>query len=246
MHWVGDGIVCAVLPHGEHGAVVRLFSADEGIVAGYVKAARATRNRAIWLPGNSVQAEIRQRAEGQLGSLTGDLTRSRADLFFAHPASGAAISWITSLVAFTLPERLAQPQLYVGLKSVLEIMSLSEDMLQWATAIVRFELLLLSELGFGLDFSSCAATGATDDLIYISPKSAQAVSRSAGLPYHAQMLPLPFFVRGGVRSAESWREVRDGFFLTGYFIERHVLPDSKNVLVQTRRQFLERLPVAEA
>ncbi len=241
MHWVGDAIICSVLPHGEHGAVVRILSADDGILAGYVKSARASRNRATWLPGNLVQAEWRLRAEGQLGSITGDLMRSRADLFFANAASGAAIIWITHLVAAGLPERLAYPNISLALRGVLDTMSLSEDPLQWATAVVRFELLLLSELGFGLDLSSCAATGFTQELIYVSPKSAQAVSRAAGLPYHSRLLALPFFLTAGTETAASWTELHRGFILTGYFLERHLI-NTMTTLFDARRHFIERLP----
>jgi DNA repair protein RecO (recombination protein O) len=241
MHWVGDAIICSVLPHGEHGAVVRMLSAEEGILAGYVKGARATRNRAIWLPGNLVQAEWRLRAEGQLGSITGDLMRSRADLFFASATSGAAISWITNLVAAGLPERFSYPHISSALRGVLDTMSLSDDPLQWATAIVRFELLLLSELGFGLDLSSCAATGVTQELIYVSPKSAQAVSRAAGLPYHTRMLTLPFFLTVGTETAASWTELHSGLALTGHFLARHLMNNTAT-LGDVRRQFIERLP----
>ncbi len=242
MQWTGEAIVCAVQPHGEHDAIVRLFSADAGLLVGYVRAARASRNRAIWLPGNLVQAHWHLRTENQLGSLVGDIVKSRADLFFADPATGAALSWVSALLSANRAERVASPQLFEAITAVLDILSLADAPLLWATAVVRFELLILSDAGFGLDLRQCAATGSSDDLVYVSPKSAQAVSRSAGLPYHSQLLALPAFMRDGAGIAASWAELHQAYGLTGYFLERHLLVASAAKLVSARRQFLQRLP----
>jgi DNA repair protein RecO (recombination protein O) len=94
-----------------------------------------------------------------------------------------------------------------------------------AIHLIRFELAMLTELGFGLDLSTCAATGATTELIYVSPKSGGAVSRQAGEPWRDRLLRLPSFLREDDDGQDGWSEqdLRDGFELTGRFLLRHVL-----------------------
>jgi DNA repair protein RecO (recombination protein O) len=109
-----------------------------------------------------------------------------------------------------------------------------------APLMVRFELRLLRELGFGLDLASCAVTGATQELVHVSPKSGRAVSRAAGEPYADRLLPLPAFVRDGFLGAEvTGAEIAQGFRLTGHFLMRDVyeprglaLPDERAVFVE--------------
>jgi DNA repair protein RecO (recombination protein O) len=241
MEWTGDAIMCSALPHGEHGAIARVLTANAGLLAGYVRAGRSTKFRAMLMPGNMLRAEWRMRVESQLGSLTVDLARSRAASFFTNRAAGAAISWATALVSASVPERLPYPHIFAGLEALLETITHAESDLHWAAMLVRYEMLVLAELGFGLDLSSCAATGSLDDLVYVSPKSAQAVSAGAGLPYHEKLLCLPDFLIGR-DTLPTWQDVHHGLRLTGYFLDRHVLVDRAAVVSEGRRHLVALLP----
>src|SRR5262249_44752849 len=128
--------------------------------------------------------------------LTVELVHSRAGLF-AEPLPAAAIEWVTALTAVALPGGVPMPRLFTALDGVLGAIEAAPSARGWAGALVRYELLLLSELGFGLDLASCAATGAVEDLAWVSPKSGQAVSRAAGAPYADRLLPLPRFLLSG-------------------------------------------------
>jgi DNA repair protein RecO (recombination protein O) len=97
----------------------------------------------------------------------------------------------------------------------------------------------LAVLGFGLDLSSCAATGAADDLAYVSPRSGRAVSRAAGRPYHDKLLPLPAFLVSDTPAAPP--EIAAGLALTGYFLHRHLLlPQGRN-LPEARQRLAQRV-----
>ena len=87
---------------------------------------------------------------------------------------------------------------------------------------MRFELLVLDELGFGLDLTRCAATGSRDELAYVSPKTGRAVSREAGAPWHDKMLALPAFLRRGETAGADRAALEEAFRLTGFFLTRHV------------------------
>lgn len=145
-----DAIVCAVRAHGEHGAILRALTHESGLVAAYVRGGRSRRLRPILVPGNRVALELRARTEEQLGGATVELLESRAPLL-AEPLAAAAIDWVTSLTAATLPEGQPYPALYAVLSAVLEAIGVAPSARQWALALGRYELLLLAELGFGLE-----------------------------------------------------------------------------------------------
>jgi DNA repair protein RecO (recombination protein O) len=244
MNWAGEAILCSVLPHGEHGAIARVLTEDAGLLAGYVRAGRSTKFRAMLMPGNRLRADWHLRVESQLGALTVDLTRSRAASYFINRAAGAAMAWATGLVAASVPERLPYPGIFMALDALLETITHADTDIVWAAMLVRYEMLVLAELGFGLDLASCAATGALDSLVYVSPKSAQAVSRAAGEPFHEKLLPLPaFLLKPDI--APGWADVYAGLRLTGYFLERHVLVDKAALAAETRQRLVTLLPRSE-
>jgi DNA repair protein RecO (recombination protein O) len=238
MHIAATAIVCAVRAHGEHGAVARLLTPDDGLQPGYVRGGHSRRMRPVLLPGNLVAADYRARSEEQLAGLTVELVHSRAGLF-AEALPAAAIEWVTALTAVTLPEGLPYPRLYEALDGVLSAIEAAPSARGWAGALVRYELLLLSELGFGLDLASCAASGAIEDLAWVSPRSGQAVSRAAGEPYADRLLPLPRFLLAGGEA--GWADVRDALRLTGFFLDRDLLAGPRATILDARERLVARV-----
>jgi DNA repair protein RecO (recombination protein O) len=240
---ITPALVCGVRSHGEHGAIARLLTPDHGLLAGYVRGGRSRALRPVLLPGNSVKAEFRARTEEQLASLTVELEHSRAPLL-SEPLPAAAIDWVCALTAAALPEGTPYPALYQALDGVLGAVDAAPAARGWAVALVRYELLLLAELGFGLDLGRCAATGGTQDLVYVSPRSAAAVSRDAAVGYESRLLPLPpFLLEGG---AAEWDAILDGLRLTGFFLERSVLTEWKADVLAARERLVDRLKRAVA
>jgi DNA repair protein RecO (recombination protein O) len=143
-----SGIVCALRPHGEHGVIVRSLTFDHGLLAGYVRGGRSRTMRPVLIPGNVVQCSFRSRVAGQLPSLTVELSESRAPLM-AEPLAAAGIEWVTALAASTLPEGHAYPSISGGLEGVLKAIAMAPSARGWAAALVRYEVLILSALGYG-------------------------------------------------------------------------------------------------
>jgi DNA repair protein RecO (recombination protein O) len=152
MHLSTTAIVCATRVHGENGAIARLMTAEAGLLAGYVQGGRSRRVRPILIAGNLVAAEFRARSPDQLASLSVELTHSRAPLL-AEPLPAAAIDWVTSLTASALPEGQPYPEIHAALDGLLSAIELSGVARVWAIALVRYELLLLSRLGYGGDLA---------------------------------------------------------------------------------------------
>ena len=221
MEWTDEGIVLGVRRHGEGSVIVELLTRAHGRHLGLVRGGTSARMRPVLQPGNTVRAVWRARLDEHLGNyaLEGLMLRAAQVLTSAHAVYG-----VTHLAALArlLPERDPHESIYEMIEGILGDF---DDARRAAVRLARFELAMLIELGFGLDLSACAATGATDELIYVSPKSGSAVSRSAGEPWRDRLLRLPAFLReeGDVTDPLSDDDLRDGFTLTGMFLLRHVL-----------------------
>ena len=237
-------IVCAVRAHGEHGAILRALTEEAGLVAGYVRGGRSTRLRPILIPGNLIALELRARTGEQLASATAELLTSRAPLL-AEPLPSAAIDWVTSLTAAILPESQPYPALYSALSAVLDAIGLASSARQWAAALARYELLLLAELGFGLDLDECVATGSRRNLAFVSPKSGGAVSVEGAVGYEERLLRLPPFLRGD-DPGSSLADVLDGLAITGHFLDRDLLDGRARDLLEVRARLVDRLNRAVA
>ena len=233
-----EAIICSLKPHGEHGGVARMFTPADGLVAAYVRGARGRRMRPVLMPGNVVSARLRSRNETQLPQATVELAHSRAGTL-SEPLPAIAVEWVTALVTTTLPERQPYPRLYEMLSGLLHAIEAAPSAKGWAPHLARFELLVLSELGFGLDLDSCAVTQSNDDLVAVSPRSGRAVSASAAEPYAGQLLRLPPFVRGGGQA--GWDDILDGLDLAGHFLVRDLLPERARPIATIRARLVERL-----
>jgi DNA repair protein RecO (recombination protein O) len=226
MEWTDEGIVLGVRRHGESSAIVELLTRGHGRHLGLVRGGAGKRMRPLLQPGNSVTATWRARLDEHLGYYLIEGTQLRAASLLASQHAVYGVTHLASL-ARLLPERDPHQDIYDMLERTLDDF---DDAAGAAAHLIRFELAMLAELGFGLDLDTCAATGATTDLVYVSPKSGGAVSRSAGAPFRDRLLPLPPFLRegedsrsGGVAGGFSQQDLRDGFALTGLFLLRHVL-----------------------
>jgi len=221
MEWTDEGIVLGVRPHGESAAIVELLTREHGRHLGLVRGGAGRRMRPWLQPGNSVRAVWRARLDEHLGAYAIEGTQLRAANLLA---SSHAVYGVTHLafLARLLPERDPHERIYEMLERALDDF---EDTRGAAVHLVRFELAMLGELGFGLDLENCAATGQTHDLVYVSPKSGSAVSRAAGERWRDRLLRLPPFLRQEEVPSTGWsdQDLLDGFQLTGLFLLRHVL-----------------------
>lgn len=243
MQLASPAIVLAVRSHGEHGAIVRALTPADGVQAGYVRGGRSRGLRPILQPANTILGEWRARTADQLPALTVELVHSLAALH-AEPLPAAALEWATALTAAALPEAQPYPRLHAALGGLLDAVEAAPAARGWAGALARYELLLLAELGFGLDLDHCVVSGATDDIAFVSPKSGRAVSRTAAAGYEDRLLPLPAFLRAG--GEPGWPDVLDALAITGRFLARDVLVDRRAETLAARERLLDRLKRAVA
>lgn len=233
MDWSDEGIFLSGKPLGEANLIAEMLTLEHGRHLGLVRGGRSRRIRPVLQSGNLVRVTWRARLADHLGGYNVELMEAHGARALDDPRALAAIGMLAEFVKL-LPERDPHPELYATTLHVLR--SFAEPDI-WPALLVYWEFQLLQELGFGLDLSSCAATGETEDLVYVSPKSGRAVSREAGAPYAAKMLRLPQFLVDGEAPIQA-SEIVAGFALTGFFLERDVLaphglkvPEARNRLI---------------
>ncbi|MEM7695104.1 MAG: DNA repair protein RecO [Pseudomonadota bacterium] len=232
MEWSDDALVLSARPFGESSKIVECLTPSQGRVAGMVRGARGKTLRATLQPGNIVAAKWRGRSAEQLGTLAVELVSARAGLVMEHAFGAFGLQSMAALLAF-LPERDPHPRLYAAANALVDAFALAPAA---AEAGIRFEIILLSEFGFGLDLSECAATGAAENLTHVSPRTGRAVCAAAAAPYADRLLPLPsFLVDDGPMDAKG---ADAGFRLTGYFVSTNIAALANKPLPPERERFV--------
>ena len=245
MEWSDEGIVLGLRRHGESSAIVELMTPTRGRHLGLVRGGTSRRVKPYLQPGNTVLATWRARLDEHLGNYTVEGITLRADRLMASAPASYCMQALAALLRL-LPERDPHAALYDALCLIME--HLDEPQIA-APLLVRFELQLLAELGFGLDLGECAATGAADNLAYVSPKSGRAVSQSAGEPWKMQLLVLPAFLNrhvNGNGGGATEKDIAAGFALTEFFLLRRVLEPRGLTMPGARASFLASLARASA
>ena len=237
MEWEDDAFVLAARVHGETGAIVELLTARHGRHAAHVAGGASRRMKPFLQAGAQVIARYRARVSDQLGQASLEPVGEGPAALFDDPLALAGLASAASVAAGALPEREPHPGAYLAFEALSSAL-VHPDI--WPAVYVRFEAGLLEELGFGFDLSRCAATGALDDLVYVSPRTGRAVSREAGGPYADRLLALPPFMlsaQGGLAAGDGGA----GLTLTGHFLEQFIFNPLNRPLPPARVWLTERL-----
>jgi DNA repair protein RecO (recombination protein O) len=221
MEWSDQAIVLSSRAHGETGAILELLTRAHGRHLGLVRGGASRRVKPTLQPGNSVHVQWRARLEEHLGSFACELAQARAGELMESRAGLAGLNAFAAISSVALPEREAHANVHDAGVILLDAM-MAEDAAHWLPLYVRWEAGLLEALGFGLDLTECAATGDTDDLAYVSPRSGRAVSRAGAGIYASRLFRLPGFLSGETGEPDN-AEIAAGLKLTGHFLLERVL-----------------------
>ena len=241
MQWSDQGVVLGARAHGESSVILEVMTREHGRHLGLVHGGRSRRMGPVLQPGNSLAVTWRARLDEHIGHYAVEAETLRSAQLLSSRMALYGIGTL-ALHLRLLPERDPHPGLYAAAVFLLD--HLGEASLAPAL-FIRFELMLLAELGYGLDLSACAATGQLDDLVYVSPRSGRAVSREAGAPYRDRLLQLPSFLRGEAElphPAEA--EIAAGFRLTGFFLDTHVWGPQGRTAPDERERFVAQAALA--
>lgn len=238
MDWRDDAIVLGLKAFGENGAILEALTRAHGRHLGLVRGATSKRLKGALEPGNVLKVHWRARLDEQLGAYTVEPEQARAQQFFHDGLKLAGLAAACAICAASLPERENHARVFDALDALLEATA-AKTSPAWVEDYVRFEIMLLEDLGFGLDLATCAATGARDNLVYVSPKTGRAVGKAAGAPYRDKLLALPNFLTPEDGAPDA-KDLVDGMALTRFFLERMTLEHGV-VLPPARDRLSERL-----
>ncbi|MFZ2099545.1 MAG: DNA repair protein RecO [Oricola sp.] len=218
MEWRDRGIIIGTRRHGETSLILEVMTEARGRHLGLVRGGRSRRQQPVLQPGNEVELTWRARLDEHLGVFQVEPLALAAARLMEHPSGIYGIQLLASHLRL-LPERDRHLELFHAMEVVIEHLCEPEIA---GPLMVRFELRLLEELGFGLDLAACAGTGVRNDLVYVSPKTGRAVSRLAGEPWKDKLLPLPAFLAGQPSVVPDEATIAEAFELTAFFLRRHV------------------------
>lgn len=237
MEWTDEAIVLGLRRQGESHAVLEAMTRERGRHLGLVRGARSQKLAAALQTGNRLRLVWRARLDEHLGIYAVEPIGFRAAGYMESPIALLAAQTLAALLRL-VSERDPHPDLYAALDEVLDRIG---DPVETGELVVRFELMLLEGLGIGLDLSTCAVTGATRDLAWVSPKTGRAASRAAGAPFADRLLPLPAFLApadGSNHPPPDGADLAAGFRLTGHFLARHAAQERGRDLPETRDRLL--------
>ena len=239
MEWRDTGVLLSSRRHGESSAIIDVFTPEHGRHAGVVRGGTSRKIAPILQPGAQLDLAWRARLEDHLGAFSVEPVRSRAALVMDSRLALAGLNAVTALLSFCLPEREVHTTLYHRSVQLLDLLG-QDDI--WSLAYLKWELALLEDMGYALDLSACAVTGATTDLAYVSPKSGRAVSRSAAGEWANRLLPLPEVMLNTGTASDA--EIQEALKTTGHFLHAHLAADlGDRPLPEARARLLHRIAV---
>ncbi|MBV2358930.1 DNA repair protein RecO [Thalassococcus sp. CAU 1522] len=237
MEWRDTGILLSARPHGETAAILEVFTPGHGRHVGVLRGGASRKQAAVLQPGAQLDLAWRARLEDHIGAFTAEPQRSRSAAAMADRLALAGLNAVCAMLSFSLPEREPHPALYRRSETLLDLLDRPD---LWPLAYLRWELALLDALGFGLDLTCCAATGATEGLAYVSPKTGRAVSLAGAGDWAPRLLPLPPVLLG--QGAADDAEIADGLRLTGYFLQHRLASELRDrPLPAARGVFVDRV-----
>jgi len=237
MEWRSEGILLSVRRHGEAAAIIDVFTPDHGRHSGIVRGGASRKMSPILQPGAQLDVSWRARLEDHLGTYAVEPVRSRAAQVMSDRLALAGLNTVTALIGFALPEREVHTALYRQTEQLLDLAGQNEI---WPLAYLRFELALLEACGLGLDLGTCAATGTSEGLVYVSPRTGRAVSEDGAGEWADKLLPLPPILRGQGDAPDS--EVRTALQVTGYFLEEKLAAEvGRKPLPEARGRYMDLL-----
>jgi DNA repair protein RecO (recombination protein O) len=236
MEWDAPAIILATKLYGEGDAVATVMTEAHGLHRGLARGGASRGKAGTWQPGNMVQVQWTARLSDQLGSFAGELIHAGAAQAMPEAMPLAMLSAVCAVAEGGLPEREPLPRIFAGLLRLIPRLPLGDAVL---AELVRWEMVVLSDLGYGLDLSACAVTGRTEGLAYVSPRTGRAVTREGAGNWAARLLPLPGFLVGTkLPDSTDWR---NGLRLTGHFLARDAFGLQHRALPQARRMLYDRV-----
>ena len=218
-----EGIIIKKKKYRESSLLISFFSLNHGINSGLVKGV-LKKDFGTYEIGNKVYIKSSFRLDEQLWNCKFELIKNNSVNYFDNQNKLNTLLTICSIIDLILPKNNPQIKIYNKTIDLIENL-LSKD---WAVKYIFWELFLLSELGYGLDLEKCVVSGKKENLIYVSPKSGKAVSKTEGEEYKNKLFNLPkFLINKNVKPTND--SLKQAISLTGFFIDKFLKKNNKKL-----------------
>ena len=232
--WKDKAIVLSKINYSENSLILKAFTLNNGIKTGLVKGGKKLNKSNIFEAGNLVTLEWKGRNEDVLGIFNCDLLEANSAIYLNDSKKFMSIISMLNLIEFSFLENESENELFLSTYELIKLILNNEE--NWLEVYVKWELLLLKKIGFGLELSKCIVSNTQKNLVYVSPKSGCAVSKSAAKGYEKKLLPLPDFLI--TEKKPSLKSIKEGLEITTYFLIKFSKSINKN-LPFTREYFID-------
>ena len=234
MNLTDEGIAIGVKKFSDSTNLMKILTKDNGIYSGLIRIKKNQGNSGVNIPGNTLSVNWRARLSEHLGFFNTELIKSRSSNYLNSSINLEVLNSICSLMDI-FPEREECIDLYNLIEELLD--NLNNTRL-WPFLYIKFELLFIERMGYGLDLSSCAVNGSTDNLNWVSPKTGRAVSALGAKGWEDRLLKLPEFLGQNEIKSVSKVDLLDSLKLTEFFLIKRVYSQyAKNLSSSRKRMF---------
>jgi DNA repair protein RecO (recombination protein O) len=234
MNLTDEGIAIGVKKFSDSTNLMKILTKDNGIYSGLIRIKKNQGNSGVNIPGNTLSVNWRARLSEHLGFFNTELIKSRSSNYLNSSINLEVLNSICSLMDI-FPEREECIDLYNIIEELLD--NLNNTSL-WPFLYIKFELLFIERMGYGLDLSSCAVNGSTNNLNWVSPKTGRAVSALGAKGWEDRLLKLPEFLGQNEIKSVSKADLLDSLKLTEFFLIKRVYSQyAKNLSSSRKRMF---------
>ncbi len=234
MQFVDDGYIVNMRKYGESSLILTILSKNHGKLTGFVKHCLNKKNLGTFQLGNLVSVDVYSRLEENMPSFKVELITPYSVFFMKDAIKLQSLSAFCALVNVCMPERQDLESFYHYVENLFK--QIDEE--NWLTYYSLFEFYLLDFLGVGLDLSECSATGVTENLEYVSPKTGKAVCAASGEAYKNRLFKFPHFVMDS-HIQPNKENIIDLLKMTEFFLRKNFFNSHNLKFPQSRANLAE-------
>ena len=224
--WRDKGIVLSIRKYGEKGMIANILTIEHGRHLGWIRNYRNKNTSSQAQPGNLVDVNWRSRLIEQMGNFKIELISSVVGKILDDKMKLQAVISLCTLLEKVLPERQKYVEIFNATEAFINLLLLEDHILKnaWIEGYVKWEIGILSSIGFSLKLDECAVTGKKNSLYYVSPKTGKAVSKEGAGTFAPKLLLLPSFLGGAEMIDSNFnKDIIAGLKITSYFFKNKLL-----------------------
>jgi DNA repair protein RecO (recombination protein O) len=219
-----EAIILTTQKHGENFCKLTIFSKTNGLLNGMCRVSNSKGTKNL-LAGSTIFCEINQKNNEKSCWFNYEVTKMLSPIVLNNSQLLNSINSILFLLkAILLPH---QPEQTIYF-STIDFFNQIDKKTEVFKIFINYQLILLKNMGFEIDFYKCADTGSLENLEYISPKTGRAICKNSGEPYKNLLINMPEYIKGNSdkKSIKEMIKFND-FFIYKFLINKNQISCNK-------------------